>query len=721
MFSYNGTSPKKIKTQKQDLRRGHKKQKYRSAWEEVPEFKEWLAPVAGNNLMARCTVCDKQFLSEISVIKKHKNSKKHIKNLTAELCNRSKQIKLNESQNDDPFVKQVKVAEIRTCAFLVEQNLSFRCVDQLIKRDKAIYPDSEIAQKVALGRTKATNIVKYVISKAHGDELAERLKKQKFSILIDESTDIGSIKSLAVCVRLFSEETETVEDCFWKLVQVFSSDDTEAENEGATAERLFQEVINTFDEAAVPLENMIGFAADNCNTMLWSHNSVASRFKQLLPGITIQGYVCHSLHLCASEACKTLPRKPEDLARQIYGYFKNSSKRQAQFKEFQDFCELKPHKILKPSQTRWLSSLEVVQKILEKWEALKLFFNFHQQDALSSSSTVGDKTTSLDFIVDAMNDPQVKIYFLFLQWILPKFITINKLFQSEKSAITSIHNKISLSYKDILSSYMNKEYILKVKLADIDPEPKKTNPAQAKFLNLSNIYLGIGVMQEFKKEEVLKHKSLEAEVRSRCRNFMVKACQELKNRFDLSSDSPFSKISVLHPKEVLSKTSTRCESLFPLAATLPRIISPREIGKLQKIDDQWRRISIYDFDELKQSDTPEKVWLGIKKFTDKNGQNEFADVAAFAMDALCLPHSSAGCERVFSKINLVKTKIRNKLATETINGLLLTSQCATRGGGSQAFPISEKMISLMNNRTLYPSKAKENEVDPEENEVEFDI
>lgn len=50
-------------------------------------------------------------------------------------------------------------------------------------------------------RTKTTAIVKNVIGMSAKEELAELLKDNKFSILTDESTDIGSVKTSCVVVR----------------------------------------------------------------------------------------------------------------------------------------------------------------------------------------------------------------------------------------------------------------------------------------------------------------------------------------------------------------------------------------------------------------------------------------------------------------------------------------------------------------------------------------
>lgn len=73
-----------------------------------------------------------------------------------------------------------------------------------------------------------------------------------------------------------------------------------------TAIKIYTEVINSFKKKSIPLQNIIGFASDGCNTMFGPWNSVASRFKEDFPGVMVQKCICHSLALCASEI---LPRR----------------------------------------------------------------------------------------------------------------------------------------------------------------------------------------------------------------------------------------------------------------------------------------------------------------------------------------------------------------------------------------------------------------------------
>lgn len=94
----------------------------------------------------------------------------------------------------------------------------------------------------------------------------------------------------------------------------------------------------------------------------------------MVPNIFVLKCICHSFALCASNACCKLPHFIETVTRDIHNYFANSPKRISEFKAFQDFCNVKAHKILHPAQTRWLSLLSVVERILEQYNALVLFF-----------------------------------------------------------------------------------------------------------------------------------------------------------------------------------------------------------------------------------------------------------------------------------------------------------------------------------------------------------
>jgi hypothetical protein len=143
----------------------------------------------------------------------------------------------------------------------------------------------------------------------------------------------------------------------------------------ATSQALYDHVINFFDENNISYKkNMIGYASDGANNMMGSHNSLATKLKKDITNLFVFKCICHSFHLCASYACMKLPKYVEDVARDIYNYISNNPKRLCEYKEFQQFLNLKIHKLLHPAQTRWLSLHSVVKRIISQYPALKLYF-----------------------------------------------------------------------------------------------------------------------------------------------------------------------------------------------------------------------------------------------------------------------------------------------------------------------------------------------------------
>lgn len=56
-------------------------QKYRKAWEFYPEFNTWLESVENNVYKARCKVCNKVLVADISVLQAHAQAIKHVRQL----------------------------------------------------------------------------------------------------------------------------------------------------------------------------------------------------------------------------------------------------------------------------------------------------------------------------------------------------------------------------------------------------------------------------------------------------------------------------------------------------------------------------------------------------------------------------------------------------------------------------------------------------------------
>lgn len=75
--------------------------------------------------------------------------------------------------------------------------------------------------------------------------------------------------------------------------------------------------------------------------------------------------------LCSPYAYLKLQRLIEYVVRDTYVQpSSGSAKRFLVLREFQKFCDFQPHKLSRPSQTRWLFLQQVVDRTIEQYDAL---------------------------------------------------------------------------------------------------------------------------------------------------------------------------------------------------------------------------------------------------------------------------------------------------------------------------------------------------------------
>lgn len=181
------------------IKQKHRVQHFRSEWCKNKDFSDWLVSVK-DPLKAKCKICDVIMVAELSNIKNHSKGLKHKRNEISKIKQKPITI-FTTNKTETKFDVDVKVAEIKLTAFLAEHNVAFLATDHFADLLNSCFKDSAIAQNINLKKTKATAIIKNVISASYKSELAEYIKTVPFSILTDESTDIGTIKTSCVVLR----------------------------------------------------------------------------------------------------------------------------------------------------------------------------------------------------------------------------------------------------------------------------------------------------------------------------------------------------------------------------------------------------------------------------------------------------------------------------------------------------------------------------------------
>ena len=128
----------------------------------------------------------------------------------------------------------------------------------------------------------------------------------------------------------------------------------------------------------MPWINSVSLSVDNTNAMIGSHNSIASRCKNMNPNIFICGCPCHLAHLAATQANDSFTEfvgiNVEDFLIDLFYWFDKSSKQKGKLTEYFEFCDQEYQKILKHVSCRWLSLERCIERALKKFPSLKAYF-----------------------------------------------------------------------------------------------------------------------------------------------------------------------------------------------------------------------------------------------------------------------------------------------------------------------------------------------------------
>lgn len=88
---------------------------------------------------------------------------------------------------------------------------------------------------------------------------------------------------------------------------------------------------------------------------------------------------------------------------------------------------------------------------------------------------------------------------------------------------------------------------------------------------------------------------------------------------------------------------------------------------------EWEKIVWVDWKQYFYGTLPSEsatFWSGVLRFKNAGGDLVFGNIAQFALHILSLPFSNAAVERVFSIMNAVKTKPRNRMHRDMLVAIM---------------------------------------------------
>lgn len=483
-------------------------------------------------------------------------------------------------------------------------------------------------------RTKCTQVINQVLAPHFRETLLQDIGTQKYSIILDESTDVSVSKFIGIIIRYFSPNMNSIVSSFLALEPI----------EKADARGIVTSLVKCLESHSLVIRNMIGIGTDNASVMTGRNNSVLEILKREynLPNLILIRCICHSLQLAVSHSSESnLPRNIEFLIRETYNWFSNSPKRRDEYKAlFQTInCGDSPLKILKVCDTRWLSIEPAVVRILAQWKELKLHFSMARERCYTAG-----------LLWEMYNDESNRLYLCFLKSILHDVQIGIKVFEGENMDPV----KLLETLMTVLRSICVRIIIPGAATTDKDFLTIRVEDHLDPVAHLGHLF------ESHASKSNISSQAL-ANIRKRCIDFNVKLAKEIQHRIP-SNYEILDKVTLLSPENTLKQIKDP-HALVDLA---------RELGfddqTIDTIVQQWKTIHFTEWDTSGDS---VKFWAQVSKYKNAAGVNTFQELANLAIAVLSLPHSNAEVERLFSVMNMVKSKLRNRLCTLTLNSIIM--------------------------------------------------
>ncbi|XP_066598799.1 zinc finger protein 862-like [Prorops nasuta] len=660
--------------------------KFQIEWyDEYPSWENWVLRVTGRDDLFVCLACEKINVCGLSQIKRHAVQKRHIENMI------KKNMPLDEiaypttSDNDTfRFNDRVKAAELKVAAFFAQHHIPFKNSKELLLLFQEIGKESDVLQSMTLGKTKVRNIITKVLCPYETERVSEDLKRHRFSVFVDETTDSTNEKKMTLITRHVDSKSLCIQDNLLHLINLDAKD--------CSADKIFHAFNNEMNRREIPVSNVIGLSCDNASVMIGKHDSFKTRLLNISPKLVTMPCICHSSALAASNACKSLPNECTIFIKKIVSFINGSTKRYAIFKEFQQSFEDNTKNLVKYAETQ-----QQLEKIKETEELLIIMENI-----------------------------EIKAYLYFLEHVLRRFNTFNTLFQSKETKIHLLKNvqeiffyfsckhiqgvSLTAAYRRfVLVDYSAQEDALSVTivLSAIQDVflPFVRNARFSRNENLlpiETINIGsncAGYLETMLKEKKMTESQVKT-IRQNCLSFLIKASEEIRDRFPIF-DNFLENLNIFEKDKALFDQDREASS-FQLLQLCRRLGTFSE----NTIIKEWESLYAKESCDVKKYWSKlefDDMWKAICSAQHENKEIRYPQLRKLLNLVRSLPHSNAEAERCFSMLPDIKSKKRNRLVHDIVNATCVIKYALRR---SKETPISmnitKKHLQLMKN-DLYQS------------------
>lgn len=582
-------------------------------------------------------------------------------------------------------------------------------LDSVIAKSEQLHKDRQTSNTKGRGsfvsflsNNTIMKIINIMVKKIKNIISENVIEAGKFSILMDTTIDVSGNDQCAFVVRYVLRDM-----VFERMLSLKCVTST-------TAQSLLDSLLNVFKEEGIRIEDCVANAFDGASNMSGPYNGLTAKLADIVPNHIHTWCYAHVLNLVLSDTCKVLPITITffGILQEAQVFLKESLKRQEKF-----MGQNPSYKLEAIGATRWRSKSNACSKIfgrIDDWTSPES--PNHSYVFFELVVALHGIYTSEDFNSKIRSDAGA----LFLKFTQFEVILTAMIFLQIFKITTPLSDYLQTQNLDYGQAWRAIESSIDLMKTVRDKFPETLNAAKKFVLTFknkvdesSNIELAnLNFCSDFekkrprKKKRMVSEKSLdeignlspEDEFRIHTFNRIIDTViHTLENRFS-SHKSLYLDVGIFDPKRFpyTNFNALPKNALDKLCALVPSLEKGKLREELISFANVWRTISeksldadyasILNAESENEEEDQEDVFSPCSSTTQCNNcikcalglivefnmySVQYTQLYTAYKFLLTIPLTQVTCERIFSKLKLVKSRLRASMTNETTEALVL--------------------------------------------------
>lgn len=574
---------------------------------------------------------------------------------------------------------------------LATHNYSFSSYDDLVDVLKYVLPQDDIVRDMSLASKKCSYSLAYGLGPYYHLQLVEDVRREYFSLIIDETTTQQNKKQLDLLVKYWSAQTHRIQTRY--LTSCFLGH--------ATADVMNNSVLSVLSADGWSLQKMVMLSSDGPNVNISLKRKLDEEIKAVggQSLVDIGSCTLHTVHNALHKGLTAVPHWGiDEFVTDVYYWFKNYPSRQEDFLSVRSAItdDEISSTFKRFVDNRWLSLGPVIDRLLQNFDRLCEFFLKGKFDSATSNSSRFKR-----ICIHLRTRKVTTVRLLFIRNICCDYERFLTLYQKSSPMIHQLHGDLTELLRQFLRRFVKPELIQEREVNDLVQFVTKLSNEH--YMPKDKLNIGseaTKIMRELKADnnQYSSWKALNMDII----NFFEKSAAYLVKKLPLTNIL-LKNLACFDP--LCRRQATTVQMILAVVSQLPYYNNAQMKDEVLR---EWQRYQedseiteeLYICGRSWGDDgtcavmycNVDEYWHKVMMLTDSRGQPKYPALAQVVKMVLSLSHGQSDVERGFS-INKRILNDRTALSEKSICALRTVKEViALYNGTIENIPISSELF-----------------------------